>query len=160
MGKVTDTDKGYKAAVRSLRAASGKRHVVVGIRSEKGSATAPGDSLNLAGIAAVNEFGSDDGHVPERSFLRSTFDAGKAAYTTAIEASLGRVADGTSDVDKELGLLGLRVVSDVQKTITSDVPPPNAPSTIKRKRGSTGTLRADGRLYASIDSEVRGGSAS
>lgn len=160
MGKVTDTDRGYKDAVRSLRAVSGTRHVVVGIRSEKGTATAEGDSLNLAGIAAVNEFGSKDGHVPERSFLRSTFDAGKAAYTNAIEASLGKITDGKSDIDKELGLLGARVAGDVQATITSGVPPENAPSTIRRKRGSTGTLRDSGRLSASVDSEVRGGSAS
>lgn len=157
---MTDTDRGYKKAIRSLRKAAGKRHVVVGIRSEKGGATAPGDSLNLAGIAAVNEFGSEDGHVPERSFLRSTFDAGKDRYAGVIDQALGRVADGTSDIEKELGLLGLGVAADVQRTITSDLPPPNAASTIRRKRGSTGTLRDSGRLHASIDSEVRGGSAS
>lgn len=160
MGRVTDVDKGYKAAVRALQKVSGKRHVVVGIRSEKGTATAEGDSLNLAGIAAVNEFGSADGHVPERSFLRSTFDAGKETYTDAIEASLGKITDGESDIDKELGLLGVRVAGDVQRMITSDIAPANAPSTVRRKRGSTGTLRDTGRLHASIDSEVRGGSSS
>lgn len=160
MGSVKDTDRGYKKAIRSLRKAAGKRHVVVGIRSEKGSATAEGDSLNLAGIAAVNEFGSKDGHVPERSFLRSTFDAGKDRYAGVIEEALGRVTDGTSDIEKELGLLGLRVTADVQRTIAAGVPPPNAPSTIRRKRGSSGQLRDTGRLTQSLDHEVRGGSAS
>lgn len=159
-GNVKDTDKGYRKAVRALRKASGTKHVVVGIRSAKGSEVAPGDDINLAGIAAVNEFGSEDGHVPERSFLRATFDAHKADYTKVVEDILPKILDGTSTVDKELGRLGLKVTGDVQKTIRAGVDPPNAPSTIKRKRGSTKPLVDTGRLIASVDHEVREGKAS
>lgn len=156
-----DKDKGYRKALRQLRAMSGKKVVVVGIRGEKGSARAEGDNLTLVEIAAVNEFGTYDGHIPERSFLRSTFDKNKSNYERLIVQAVEKVAKGIghdgqpTDLDKELESLGVKAARDVVETINAGVPPPNAPSTSRRKRGSEGTLRNTGRLRHSIDSEVR-----
>ena len=61
---VTDTGPGFGSLSEVLSRVA--IEVQVGIGAESGS--------DLAMIAAVNEFGSDDGHTPERSYLRSTFD--------------------------------------------------------------------------------------
>lgn len=153
---ITDVDLGYAVAVRKLKDISGKKYVVVGIRSAKGGKREPGDALTLVEIAAVNEFGSSDGRIPERSFLRGTFDANKPKYIGLVDAMCDRVTDpaGGSDIERELGILGLIVVGDVQKAIAAGVGPANAQSTIDRK-GSTKQLVDHGRLRASIDSEVR-----
>ena len=156
---ITDVDSGYQSAVRKLSALAGKKYVVVGVRSAKGTSRAPGAHLNLAEIATVNEYGSSDGRIPERSFLRGTFDQNRQKYTGLVDAAVSRLTDpaGGSDVDRELGLLGLVVVGDVQQAIAAGVGPANAQSTRDRK-GSSKQLVDTGRLRASIDHEVREGS--
>lgn len=131
---------------RVLDAADGAA-VWVGLR-----ASTPEADSELITYASANEFGTRDGHVPERSFMRSTVDEQRTSYSGVL-ASVLRVADSVSALERGLGRLGLRGVRDVQRKITSNVPPPNAPSTVRRK-GSTGTLRDTGRLRQSIDFEV------
>lgn len=165
---VTDRDKGYRDLRRALGGLS-KIRVVVGIRgkagAEKGSRTRKGadgsetttqDSISLVGIAAVHEYGTDDGHVPARPYLGPTIDNNRAKYTNELEDALGRVIDGDSDIDTELGLIGLRVVKDTQQTINTMTDPPLSARTIAEK-GSSALLIDTGRLIQSIDSEVRHG---
>lgn len=150
---VTDEDKGWRRAKASLSRVARGKYVVVGVRGARGAEVPEGADLTLAQIAAVNEFGSADGHVPERSFLRSTIDRNKGRYADAMTDMVTRITEG-SDIDHELGLLGVRVAADVVRTINAGVAPPNAPSTIRRKK-SDHTLINHGRLRQSIDSEVR-----
>ena len=104
----------------------------------------------------MHEFGSRDGRIPERSYLRSTFDARRDDYARGLRAGLGRVVDGSSDIDTELGRLGLVCTGDVQQTIATLTDPPLAEYTI-RKKGSSKPLIDEGRLKQSIDHEVRRG---
>lgn len=168
--RVKDTDKGYKA-LKKLLDEAGKVYVVVGVRGEKGAQRydkAPGetaDPLSLVEVAAVHEFGSEDGHVPERSFLRSTFDTNRAKYERELKAGIARCVTGVTfgtgetalaTLDFELDRLGVRVAGDVTLLIKSGdgIQPKNADATIARK-GSSHTLIDTGRLSTSIDSEVR-----
>ena len=157
---VTDTDKGYADLRATLaKIAKDRPYVVVGIRGEAGAQTYQsegGDAISLVEVGAVHEFGSRDGRIPERSYLRSTFDARRDDYARGLRAGLGRVVDGSSDIDTELGQLGLVVTGDVQQTIATLTDPPLAEYTIKRK-GSSKPLIRDGRLKASVDHEVRRG---
>lgn len=151
---VTDRDLGYAKLVAQWLAL-GTRQVLVGIRAKDGVKVAQGDSLNLAGIAAVNEFGSEDGHVPERSFLRSTMDENVGKYAGMIQRAVLRHLTGQQSIDNSLGLLGATAVADVQAKIVAIDTPPNAPSTIARKFGEDNPLIDEGRLRQSIDFEVR-----
>ena len=153
---VTDRDTGYAAALGSLRAIAKGAHVVVGVRGQKGGQREAGQALTLVEVAAVNEYGSEDGHVPERSFLRSTFDAQKTEIGRTLAAGLDKIILGRGTTDDLLGRVGLKLAVDVVETITAGVPPPNASATIARK-GSTHPLIDEGRLRQSIDHEVRRG---
>jgi len=117
--------------------------------SAAGGLHVEGADLTVAEIAAVNEFGTEDGHIPARSFLRSSFDANREANVRLFDKLLGAVLDGKMPIDQALGLLGLKMSSDVKKKIASDVPPPNAQRTIEQK-GSARTLVDTGRMLNAV----------
>lgn len=125
--------------------------VVIGVL---GSTSArPGEPLDNVELAVINEFGLG---VPERSFLRATFDRLKDKWAAFASRIMRLVAAGKLDLEKGLAIIGERVKADVKKAITAGagIPPPNAPSTIERK-GSSRPLVDSGRLLGSIDYEVR-----
>lgn len=93
-------------------------------------------------------------HVPERSFMRSTVDAKKnGEWRIAAEELRKEMIEGRMTTDRALGLMGLRIKKDIQEKIRSQVPPPNAPSTIAAK-GSDHPLINTGQLLNGIDFEV------
>lgn len=147
---MTDRDVGYRRLLKSVMGAPTIR-VTVGVRARQGA--------DLVKYAAVNEFGSEDGHVPERSFLRSTVRNNWRKYAALLGKAGQRLILDGEDVDVAFGRVGIVVVADVQRTIRGRVPPPNAPSTIARK-GSSTPLVDTGRLRQSIDHEVEVGPSS
>lgn len=136
-----DTRK-LDALVEAMRALSSQR-VKVGVLGAAGSE-------NVV-KAVANEFGTAD--IPERSFLRATFNAQRAAYVNALRRAVDAIVMRRMTPQQALGLLGVRVVADVQQTITEIDTPPLAPSTVAAK-GSTQPLIDTGRLRASIAFEV------
>jgi hypothetical protein len=159
VAKVIDRDLGYSRIIRNLRdlgrAAQSIEKlpaVFVGVRAD----THAVDGTQMALIAAANEFGTADGHVPERSYIRSTLDENREKYLDALSKATGRAVDkGPAVMRTELGKVGARVVADIQRKIVAIKEPPNAPSTIAAK-GSANPLIDTGRLRQSIDWEVRG----
>lgn len=154
-----DTDKGYRQFLDDFRAMAEGKHVVIGIRGEKGAERYPAEGeeaapLTLVEVGAVNEFGTEDGHIPSRPFLRGTFDTHRAKYETRFTSGLRKVLDGKATLDEVLGELGVRVTGDVQAAISKGIAPENAPATIKAK-GSEKPLIHHGRLRQSIDHEIR-----
>lgn len=107
----------------------------------------------LATVALANEFGTENGHIPERSFIRKTLRERKADIAKRKRDAVKRIIDGKSEPARELGLLGQYVASQIRATIRTSVPPPNAPSTIARK-GSSRTLIDTGRLLNGVSYEV------
>ena len=149
MAKVVDRDFGYRRIMRNLPAMGRSNpEVLVGIRADKGA--------ELLTIAAVNEFGSADGHVPERSYLRSTIDENQKKYLDMLTKATGDTIDkGAGAMRRELGKVGAVATADVQRKIRDLREPPNAPSTIAKK-GSDNPLIDTGRLRQSIDWKVEG----
>jgi hypothetical protein len=129
-------------------------HVKVGVvGSDALEATEEG--FTMVELAAVHEFGSRDGRIPERSFIRRTMTA-KADDVGALAGKLARgIINDRFTVLQALGLLGEFGAAEIKKTITDGdgVPPPNAPTTIARK-GSDRPLVDTGRLVQSITSVV------
>lgn len=110
--------------------------------TDKGGERAPGSDLTVAEIAVVNEFGTEDGHIPSRSFLRSTFDEQREHLTDLGAELMKKVLEGSFTVDRALGILGASLASSVRDKIRSNIQPRNAPSTIlhKLKQGRTARL--------------------
>lgn len=154
-----DTDKGWNRLMTRLESAAGEAGVFVGFLRSSGQYKPKGmrakgePSLTVAQVAAINEFGSSDGRVPERSFIRSAIDANASQITRLAKKLTGKVVDGTMSKNAALGILGQKVVDDIRARIQKGVPPPNAPSTIAAKKSSH-TLIDTGQMVGAVEYEV------
>jgi hypothetical protein len=96
--------------------------------------------------------------IPERSFIRSTFDQLRAEYEDRMRDFAGWIYDGKVTAERALGLMGQLVAKDIRQQIRSDIRPPLAAGTMRRKLkktrpGSTGNpvaLIDTGQLLNSI----------
>ncbi len=120
--------------------------VFVGVLGSAGS--------DLVTIAAVNEYGTEDGRIPSRPFLRTAMADRRIAGTAAKEITA--YYTGKRDLETALNRLGAVAQGAVQRRIGSNIQPANAASTVKQK-GSSKTLIDTGRLRQSIAWAVRHG---
>ncbi len=155
---VVDRDLGFDRILKDLIRSNGAE-VYVGIRQEKGAELVPDESgkydVTLAAVATWNEFGTEDGHVPSRSFLRDTVDLEQNNVQKRLADGIGQVMEGKATLEDALGLVGLHVVRASQARISQGIAPENAPSTIAKKGSSKPLVGETGRLRASIEFEVR-----
>jgi hypothetical protein len=150
--KLTDKDRGLRRVFETIAALDGGRKVKVGVLADGAGGERPeGSDLTIAEIAAVQEFGTTNGHVPARSFLRATFDATREELVVLGAGLFSRVVFNGFPYDKALGILGLKLATDTKKAITSGpgIPPPLAPKTIAAK-GSSRPLVDTGALVRAI----------
>lgn len=140
--EVVYTDRGWDRIAASISELHGA-YVDIGVHSD-----ATGEhGVHVADKATANEFGTR--RIPERSFMRSTFDE-QAAELGRLRARLvGGVIDGKLTARQAMGFLGEQHQQDVQAKIRSGVPPANAPETIARKKSTT-TLVDTGEMAQSI----------
>lgn len=138
---VTDTDRGMGAIGRVVNAAR-DRDVKVGVQSESGQ---------LVNVATYNEYGTAT--IPARPFIRSAIDENAADIGKAAAMLGGRVLDAEINKEQALGSLGLFAQRKIVEKIRSNIPPPNAPSTVNAK-GSSATLIDSGQLRQSIRHKV------
>ncbi|MBD8026427.1 hypothetical protein H9636_07115 [Ureibacillus sp. Re31] len=110
-------------------------------------------------IANVHEFGvtiqRERGSIviPERSFIRTTFDEKNAEWVRFIRSQLRLVVTFRIDARTLWERLGAKIVADIQEKITDLDAPPNAPSTIAKK-GSSNPLIDTGGLRSRITYRV------
>jgi len=139
MGTQRTTDKLTPAGIslkKQFELLKNKPSVRVGILQKHFDDPKEGDAkraFTLGEIAVVNEFGSSDGRVPERSYIRSTFDAEKNKWRTLTVKLKKRMISSVKTVEWILGNMGTKIVSDIQAKINAVKEPPNAPSTIAKK---------------------------
>lgn len=151
-----DTDKGWNALVQELKAMHGggtyvKVGVFGGTRDRR-----PGEKIGNVELATIHEYGAKGGIIPKRSFLRDTFDIKReqwnVLFKTLLIAKFAKKPDRDfSAIIKILKLVGLKMVDDVKKRITTGagIPPKLKQATIDRK-GSDRPLVDTGRLLNSI----------
>ena len=107
------------------------------------------DGTPVATVAFRNEFGM--GRIPERPFFRQALNVAQDDVNELLERS---VNPETLHVDPTLAdRLGILVTQAVQKRILDLKEPPNAPSTIERKR-SANPLIDTGRMRFSVKWKV------
>jgi phage gpG-like protein len=162
----TDRDKGFKKLFAKFEAEKGKAAVFVGFLRSSGvyqpkpKSSAPKNPpkpITIAQIAAIHEFGSKDGTIPERSFMRSAIDANKKQIEKLLKKLLLAVLEGKQTRKVALGLVGEFVSSKMKKRITDGLKPALKAATVKRKKGKSTPLIDTGQLINSIDWEVQEG---
>lgn len=95
------------------------------------------DGTDLLVVAASNEFGTTDGRIPERSFLRAGILEKKNVIKDFWKkGKAAKLLMGELPPEKALSLLGLQGQTIVQNKIRAIQDPPNAESTIARKESS------------------------
>lgn len=138
--RVVDTDHGWRALFDRVDAIAGGAYVMVGLLGgdDAGGLHEPGAKLTTTEIGIVNEFGTADGRVPARPFLRPTFDRLRAEIEVMAGKLLLGVIDGKITVEKGLNVLGSWFSTQVKNYITQgpQIQPVNADSVLRRKRAA------------------------
>jgi hypothetical protein len=119
----------------------------VGVQGSKAKAPAKKGNVTVGDIAYFHEFGI--GNNSERSWLRAWVDENKAMIEADMAAAMRQILLGRLTADRAANILGLKWVGSIQKRISQGIPPPNADSTIAKKRSST-PLVDTGQLKSSI----------
>lgn len=134
-------------------------HVTVGVMSDQGgSEKVEGSDLTMVELFAIHEFGTRDGHVPERAPMRVAFEDGEAQLRSFIAKRAQDVVLGRETPRTAYEKLGLYTQSMIQRRITSGpfLLPELAEST-KERKGSERPLVDTGQMVQSITYAVREG---
>jgi hypothetical protein len=146
-------DLGFGKVVDTIRkVATG--YITVGVHGDQ--ITRDGTSLAL--VASANEFGTKDGRIPSRSFIRRTFDTKRSEIRQIQHAALLQVTLGRISPEQGLGLIGAFIQGEIRATIRSNVPPINAASWARTKgMPREQTLRHTGQLAQGVTYRVHTG---
>ncbi len=131
----TDIDFGAAEIERQAQLIDGS-FVKIGLQGEKGQRAASGDPKSgktVVDVGIDNEFGVPARRVPARSFIRSTFDNKNRQWSFLTKNLLGKILLRRLNTSRALSIIGLKIQSDIKRKIRSNVPPPNAESTLRRK---------------------------
>jgi len=147
---VQDVDFGWARILRSVHYFN-DHDVYVGI-NENNADKSDNDGISVAGYGSVHEFGSDDGIVPARPWLRPAVDANIEEVGDRTQQILVNIYDGKSSVKRDLnrfGLWGVKIVKDYIMNTGPDLWPDLMDETIDRK-GSTRMLIDHRVMFRSI----------
>ena len=147
-----DIDKGYKALLKQLKILDNNPYVKIGFPKEGKKTHEGGQSLAL--IASSNEFGTADGRIPERSFMRSTADEKRKEVNSIIDDGLNKIIKQKMTVLGLLEKIGVFGKGATQKKITDLSSPPNKSGTINKK-GSSNPLVDTGFMRQSVGFETK-----
>jgi len=140
---VRRTGPGLKEVLKRVQDSA----VTVGIHRDAGMHD-EAEGMTVAQIGAIHEFGG--GNSPERSFLRSTMAKMRMSYRRSIQHIIRQALEKEYDIKKGMGRLGRRAEGDIKLTIRDMKEPPNAPSTIRQKKGVDNPLIDTGQMLNSI----------
>lgn len=93
-------------------------------------------------------------NIPERSFIRSTFDEKEDDWMNFFAGQLDRLIAGTMTAEDLYNQLGARIVRDIQNKMRDIKSPPKSPLTLQRNPNKTNPLIDSGRLIQSITWKV------
>jgi len=150
-GGTIDRDMGWKRILEEAKALNG---AVVESGLFEGEKHPEGGEYTVAQIGAVNEFGTRDGKIPERSWLRRAVRENHKRWEVVFGQKVDAVIGGQSKIFSALLAFGERMASDIRKTIDAVLSPPKAESTLRSEGGplrrtKTGRVRKGAREYQS-----------
>jgi hypothetical protein len=126
-----ETDRGLKNILRELKALKGLS-VKVGVVKGAGKGK---NGVLIARYAAWNEFGTSDGRIPPRHFIRGWIDNNREQIGKAIEKLCGLMEDGKIDAMSAVNQLGEYGQSGVKLYIRDGGFIPNSAAVKRRKKG-------------------------
>lgn len=140
--KVISRGPGIDKVVRELKLSLARGDVIVGVQTSAGP--------EVATYAAANEFGTSQ--IPARPYIRPAIR--RLQKSPLLGRVLGQSVRQGRLTDGGLHTLGWALQSMIKRNIESNTPPPNAPSTVRRK-GHGRTLIDTGRLLNAIAYKIR-----
>jgi len=149
--KITGGKKVEKAIKELQKIAKERSGVLVGLPKDA-SPYPDGTSVIMVGL--VNEFGSSDGKIPERSFLRAAIDENRSEFLKFWKDGAAKTILTGKGSEKVLALLGQMMQAAVQEKIVNVKAPANAISTVVNKKSSN-PLIDTGHLRQSVRWEIK-----
>lgn len=140
-------------------------HVAVGILQDE----THDEHFSMVDLAMVHEYGSSDGRIPQRSFIRSTCDAKRKEHLKIMQKLQSKIVKGSITTHQALTQLGEVISKDMVQAINNGIEPDLAESTKKAKIRSLKKQKKElsgigfkpliesGDLKGHITHEVRGG---
>lgn len=112
--------------------------------------------LTNAEIGLIHEFGDEDNGIPERPFIRPTWQAKRAEWGRFFGERIGDIFRGKLSVWQAFNQTGALMASDIKDRIVggSPIPPPNSPSVTARKEALNRTVGGVVRTLVDIGSMV------
>jgi hypothetical protein len=151
-----DIDRGAKALLQRMAKVGSGGRVSVGLLAREASTPKrqrdgkPG-KISLLEVANLHEFGSSDGRIPARSFIRAWYDEKREDGQKVIRILANRVLSGTLSWEQMWHQLGLFAVGSIQKRMAT---PPGIKPELKQAtidaKGSSMPLIDTGQLRQSI----------
>lgn len=142
-----DDDSEYKKFKNKIDA-SNDLEVAVGIHEDAGFNENGDDILEYA---IWNHYGTE--HIPKRPFVDLAADRNNN-WQKYVDEALGNVTDNNTSLRIEASKVGAIAVKDMKSIIENkEIPPPNKPSTIKKK-GFDHPLVETGALLSKIKYKI------
>lgn len=101
------------------------------------------DGTSLIMVGAVHEFGTRDGRVPERSYLRTTSKELTPEVKKFWRKNAVKILTGKVTAKRLLGIIGLQFQAAVQEKITDIKEPALAPSTMRKRLEKVANVGGD-----------------
>ncbi len=111
----------------------------------------------VAGIAAVQEFGSPARGIPPRPFLRPTMAEKKASWAAWLEGQYKKVLAGETTSKIVLEKLGLSVVGQIKKAISTLQEPPLSPITLALRKHQLAGVNVTGGFVGAVAAAINRG---
>ena len=126
------------------------KNVMIGVTGKTN-----GESGN-AYLMSIHEYGTEDGHIPERRPIRLSMETNADKYARRFQQGLDKVLKDEMSADVALKSIGEEAAGDVKITIMNGLTPPLADSTVRARKDNSDTPLYDtGELVNSITYEVR-----
>lgn len=153
--KVRVNDNRLRRFTKRLKSLTEGITVTVGVQGKEATEDYE-DGPSVAQVARVHEFGYPEGNIPQRSYMRATYDENREKYRRLIVKGSRDTMLGKMKSRQGMFIAGETYRKDIIKRIKSNIPPPLKQATIDRK-GSSVALIDTGMLVAAITTVVKVG---
>lgn len=122
-------DRGWDAIKAAVRNARSESYAKVGVLGASKKAARRGSKLTNVDLALIQEFGTAT--IPERSFVRATFEAKKEELIHLMRQLAPQVYAGEMSIEQMLNLCGAKLAAEMKNRITSGIAPPLSVTTLR-----------------------------
>lgn len=116
--KTKEIDRGFKRILKELKKLEHKPFVKIGFPAESSKTNDEhGKLVTVLDVAIWSEFGTIN--MPERSFMRASFDKNRTKYLKLNKKLLTDIYSGKKTVEKSLDILGETILNDIKTFLIS-----------------------------------------